>query len=300
MMKKTFRKGIFGFVFSMLLLFSQSANAQSVEQILIGIWWDTYYILADVDSFSKDLEGMAHSWIQKTDDNQVISTLQAPFTDLEYANNITLGKQITMGSDLTRNFLTMGSINPDSPALPVNANDLSFVTLLGSPLNSQNCSVLDYACMNQQTQQMAASYKNYLQNASGSSLIIDQPNPRWSKSSTNAKQYLAYYNTVASIQSFNSYVLSSLYYRQYMDKAATDLAAKSSTQAWFSAIGTEDLGLVLRHILMYDSQIYVELNRLERLQQQQLASMAMTNTLLIIGMHSMAGSQLYARATDAM
>ncbi len=43
------------------------------------------------------------------------------------------------------------------------------------------------------------------------------------------------------------------------------------------------LGAVLRQILMYNSQIYVQLTRLVKLQQQMLAGQAATNTLVALG-----------------
>jgi hypothetical protein len=142
--------------------------------------------------------------------------------------------------------------------------------------------------------------KDYVRNLTGANYAF--PQPPQTTAGKPAPNYTFFYHSVAAIQSFNTRILSKLLV--VPDKNGQSqrefLMNQASSSSWFKNIGEEDLGLVLRHILMYDSQIYVQLMKLEKLQQDQIAAHAMTNTLLIFIADQMVGTQLRTQANPTL
>jgi hypothetical protein len=89
------------------------------------------------------------------------------------------------------------------------------------------------------------------------------------------------------VQSFNTYVLSALYVDRIKNYSLSttqkNLMDIASSEQWFEEVASEEIGVVLRKILLFNSQTYVLLIKLLELQKQQAASQAITNTLLIMG-----------------
>ena len=105
--------------------------------------------------------------------------------------------------------------------------------------------------------------------------------------------------TISAIQTYNAYLLSQVY-SDYVNgtqltQQQNSLMQQASNAAWFTQVASENIGLVLRQILMYNSQVYVLLSQLVQTQKQALAAQAMTNTLIVIG-NEFTGSQLLLRA----
>ncbi len=129
---------------------------------------------------------------------------------------------------------------------------------------------------------------NYLKNVAGLNLTHTPPGPNWKQAEEGgADRYKAFYTTVSSIQSYSGYVLSQLYEDETSGNSLTkqqiSLALQASSPDWLKAIATESLGVVLRQILLYNSQSYVLTSQLLQAQKQMLATLAMTNTLIVIG-----------------
>ena len=126
------------------------------------------------------------------------------------------------------------------------------------------------------------------------------PGPNWRGTEENKQKYLSYYSSISAIQTFNGYLLSQLYAdyvngRQYTQQQ-TALIQQASSSDWFTHVASESIGVVLRKILMYNSQLYVLMTELVQTQKQLLSAQAMTNTLLIIG-NQFTENQLISKAT---
>ena len=178
--------------------------------------------------------------------------------------------QTTLQTSLLTSFFGSANIAAGNPQ---NLNDLSYTTLLGIPLLSPD------------PRSDVNSSLNYLMNASGLGITYPAPSAGWRGPQLAQKNYVQFYNTVVAVQTFNAYVLSRLYEDSHT--LATDtslrkqLITQSSNSNWFTSVISNDLGWVLRQLLLYSSQSYVLLDQLVQSQKQMTASLAMTNTLLI-------------------
>jgi hypothetical protein len=224
-------------------------------------------------------------------------TMQKNFTDVGnlITKNIDIKTdlQLQLNADLLNNdgnnvfnTNTKGNSSPPSIANPTNlwyANDLVYSTLLGKPYYLQD------PRLNQGQPPVTKidSPYNYIKNASGLNIYHQIPGTNWRGSVGAVGRYQAYYNTVTAVESFNSYVLSQQYadgnlfndYQKQLIAQAT--SSTDPSKDWFAQIASENIGYVLRQILMYESQTFVLLTQMLQLQKQAVTAQAMTNTLLI-------------------
>lgn len=190
----------------------------------------------------------------------------------------------TLGSDAMNNEASQAALQTSlltsffgaaniSSGTPQNLNDLSYTTLLGTPLLSPD------------PRSGANASLNYLTNASSLGITYPIPAAGWRGTQEAQKNYSQFYNTFTSIQTYNAYVLSRLYQDSQTMSSDTSLRKQLITQstnsAWFTSVITNDLGWVLRQILLYSSQNYVLMDQLVQTQKQMSATLAMTNSLLI-------------------
>lgn len=272
------------------LLATPSAYAQDPagDALLAQILSTTQSILKTLNqtpAYVEAITEMAMSWLSKNKDdaakiNAVITNNQGPFANSNnnYISNST--NQFGWTATYTKAYLLSTSINPKSPALPSNANDLNYPILYGITLPNTKTSNPDQ------------NAQNFIINASGINNPLYQPSPTWTQYPNATARYINYYNTIASINSFDAYAISHLYNQKENTGYANTLTAQASSSDWFTLVATESLGGVLRHILMYASQSYVELTRIEALQRQQLAATAMSNAVLIALSNNMVGQSL--------
>lgn len=267
--KKHFKKIIVGSltVFAISLVAVKPAYAQNaIEDLLQKIWQNTYYILADVN----DLPSFIANWINP-DNTQTTATLQGYFSAAStgYTDEYKLNA-FTTQSQLLKDFF--------GPKPPDNVNDLSYVSILGGSYVSpdprkNNNSNIDPAY-------------NYTKNAAGLTITHPVADNTWAGKDEAIKRYMNYYNTVNSVQTFDSWVLGQTYSELKSGfpfaKQQWNLIAQASTSDWFTQVASENIGVVLRQILMYDSQILVALTEMLRVQKEQLQASAMTNTLLVL------------------
>lgn len=141
---------------------------------------------------------------------------------------------------------------------------------------------------------------NYIKNVAGLNIKHQMPNWMWKTPFQDRKNYLDFYTTISSIQNYNAYILSGLYVdatsSNPTSKQQNVLIQQASNSQWFSQVASEQIGVVLRQILIYNSQMYVLMTQLLQTQKQLLATQAMTNTLLIVG-NQFTESQLLSNAS---
>lgn len=247
-------------------------NAQSAEDYLRQIAFNTTQILQKVDM----LPGMILIMLQNTlnwmaaDKSDATANLQVSFTNMGNGifNNIT--EQNTLQQKL--NTLLIGS---NLQKLPF-ANDLVYSSILGLPF------IPDPRNPPGTIPQVNPPF-NYIVNAAGLTIPHVPPENWTGGDDIDKTKYLAYYNAVMSIQSFNGYVLS----KQYLEGNTFNttqqalLLTLKDPAAWFTKIASEEMSVVVRQLLLIESQTFVLLSQLVQTQKQMVTAQAMTNTLLI-------------------
>lgn len=266
-------------VFSFFSLTNSAAD--NSETYLYYIMQYTYGILQDVNNLPDYITTMstyALSWVAQ-DDTDTTSQMQSSFTALGNAIIQDFNSQNSMQVQLTADMFGQDVSTFTNPAnrpsvldLIPNINDLSYSTLLGVPPVPKGAT--------------ATSPYNYIKNATGLTVSHTLPGLTWQGAQNDQKKYQAYYNTIMAIESFNGYVLSG----QYADlqngspfnSTQMSLISQATNSDWVAQIATEELGKVLRQLLMFDSQSYVLLSQLIQTQRQALSAQVMTNSLLIL------------------
>lgn len=204
--------------------------------------------------------------MQRSDDSPATSEMQANFAKI----GLLLSKDYVMqqGMQMQINGDVLG---PMVKSLP-NKNDLVYSSLLAA-----------YDPNDPNSKAALASAYNYIRNASGVGLATAPP--RGTATGVNADAYKAYYNTVTSVKSFNAYVLSNRLAEMLngngLNPAQTALQVQASSSNWIAQVATEELGKVVRQLLVFQSQSYVLLAEMLQTQKQMLMAQAMTNALLI-------------------
>jgi len=244
---------------------------------------NTQQILAAVNelpAYLNNITLMAISWLAQ-DDSSAMANNQADYANWVNQYSLNQQTQLQLQTQLLNDFLKINSGNVNK--LPF-VNDLTYPTLLGQPLVSPDP-------RNASGNTPVDSVYNYLQNVAGLNLSLPMPSPSWTGNQIALANYSNLYKTLTAIQTYNAYVLSELYADYKNTSSQTDPAKKdlslylmqqASNSEWFAQVAGEKLGVVLRQILVYNSQTYVLLNQLVKTQQQLATSQAMTNTLLIL------------------
>lgn len=183
-------------------------------------------------------------------------------------------------------------------------NELTYQTLLGLPYFSTPESYTDPN--NSKNSISVNSALKYIENASSLGITHMVPKQSW-RGSTDAKdRYIKYFKTITAVQTYNGYILSGLY-ANYLNNPQNPtsltttqltLMQNASSGDWLTKIATQDIGVVLRQILLFNSQTYVLLAQLLKTQQDLLATQAMTNTLLVTGNFTTEAQLLHAANPD--
>ncbi len=220
-----------------------------------------------------------NSWLLQ-DTSQPTADLQSSLGALTNAMTQNQANVLSLQTQLTNDFFNAQG-NVSQSTLPY-ANDLSFETLLGQPYFQPDPRNVNPP---QGTPPVNPAY-NYLKNASALTVTHPMPAASWRGNPQDLQRYSNYYNTIMAVQSFNAYVLSQLYEDSItgspFSKAQTTLLTTASGSSWFSTVASENIGFVLRQILMFSSQSFVLLSQLLTTQNQLLQSQAMTNSLLVL------------------
>jgi hypothetical protein len=255
------------------------------EQYLYCIRQYTNETLAAVNTLPDYIKAATAYFLSWTSTDETkestVPEMQSQFTTLtnEYTKNTDFQKK------LQSKVVTSYFKNPADPTgataitavqLP-NANDLAYQTLLDMP----------YFKSDPRKDSSVDPSFNYMSNAAALNVLHPLPNPNWKpKEPIQLQRYYSYYNTLSAVQTYNAYILSELYANKTnkfklsdTQKQLVDLASGSD---WLKQVGSDNLGLTLRHLLLFDSQIFVLLTHMLDVQKQMLTTQAMTNSLLVI------------------
>lgn len=248
----------------------------NIEAYLYQIMQNTYGILQMVDNlptYMTNLTSLALSWLAP-DDTQTTANMQANFATF---GNLLVTDMTAQNATQTR---LMGDLfkNANAQNLP-NANDLAYSTLLGMPFYAKDP-------RNQPNAQQFDPGYEYIKNAAGFNLAHEFPSTATGgQNKDDVLKYANYYDAVMAVESFNGYVLSNAYADyangSQLNSLQTTLVTQASSSDWFARIATERIGVVLRQLLMYQSQAFVLITQMLQTEKQMLQAQVMTNTLLI-------------------
>lgn len=237
----------------------------------------TRQILEKLNNSPLQINEFIQSWLAKD---------KSDFTKSAQTDFATLGNQINQAqaaqydnhymSRLNQSLLYQNNKAPDSKAIPY-ANDLVYSSLFNIPIIPEPRKSVD-------------SPYNYLGNLSGIFIPHKIPNLNWSKQNNednSIEKYFSYYSTVIAAESFDASVLARLYASdknpQESEKLKTrmNLVKKASDPNWFTQIANQELGIVLRQMLLFQAQTYVLLTDLLDTQKQILTAQVIQNSLQI-------------------
>ncbi len=243
----------------------------------------TYYI----NKFTFNMMAMLNSWVLPDQSDTTIN-LQTSFVN---ATNTVLQDQTTQANlqrQLMQEYLGK-DYNPDTMDY---TNDFTYQTMLGQPYLEPDPRI-------QNGEKNINPPYGFIKNASGMNLVHPLPQKNWKGFDPDKKKYINYYTTVSSIQSYDAYVLSQMYVettnKTPLKQQQNALMQQASSPDWFVQVASESMGIVMRQILMYNSQTYVLLTQLLQTQKQLLSAEVMTNTLLVMG-NQFTETQLLNRA----
>lgn len=171
----------------------------------------------------------------------------------------------------------------DDPAraiykMPLPTPDISYATLLKQPGGASQAS-----------DEIKFYSKEFIKNASGLNIPHLSPASIPAGGDPNAvAAYRTFYNTISSIANYDAYILSAhaadVENNYKLSQIQTDLKNYATNNKWLAHVNEEQsIGVILRQLLLFTSQMYViSLQSLET-QKQLLAAIAMTNSLVILG-----------------
>lgn len=123
---------------------------------------------------------------------------------------------------------------------------------------------------------------DYITNASGMGITHTPPATFWQGKADDKKTYMNYYNTIMSVVSYNSYILDNLVADQNkLTPLQNQLIQQASSADWLAKVAGEEMAIVLRQLLMFQSQTYVLISQLLTTQRQMLNAQVMTNAIAI-------------------
>jgi hypothetical protein len=261
-------------VFCVALVGITNSNAASDSAYLAQIAKNTSGMLTKLNNLPATLAGldtvikMAISWLQP-DDSDATAAMQGNFAitgkmlgeanpNIAATNQQILAALFNVSAKSKRTFASVPDINT-----------FTYPTFLGTPLASGGSSTATLS---------------YIMNASGVTLPHQFPSDSWQGDPYSVVQYKNLYQVITSISTFNSAVLTDLYYRHGKDftTAQEALITKAGSSDWIQEVSTEELGKVMRQLLLFTAQQYVLSSELIKLQKQALMASVMTNTLLIL------------------
>lgn len=274
----------------LILSLSTPVFAQTESGAMGSLLQTAQAILNDINQFPAYIESiteMAEDWLEP-DESDFTATNQATFTLLgqQYMANNQYQNQVQ-----SRLLTDLFNINNSNAVKMPYVNDLTYTTLLGSPILSPDPRTNPPANSGITPAVNLDPAYNYIKNASGLVVPLTPPSNSWSGPTQARTDYTNMYKTLASVQTFNAYVLGGLYAQYKSQNDLTKAGKTNQTQFliqqatnpnWFTQVASEKLGVVLRQILLFDSQSYVLLSQMQETQKQALAAQAMTNSLLIL------------------
>jgi hypothetical protein len=288
-LKKMLAIGVSALALSILVI--APAKSEDLSTVFLAMIAQYTYNTADaayhIEEYTYGLLVFLNSWIMP-DKSETSANLQSGFANATSTAITNYATQTSLQNQLMADFF-----GPSVTSETVDyANDMAFGTLIGQPYYSTDP-------RKKKKPEINPAY-NYLKNVAGLNITHAAPNASWSGSDDDKKKYTDFYTTVSSIQSFNAYVLSQLYADNAdsgtLTQQQNQLIQQASGSDWFAQVASENIGIVLRQMLMYNSQIFTLLTQLLQTQKQMVAELAMTNTLIVIG-DQFSENQLIQKAT---
>lgn len=251
-----------------------STEGGAAEALLQQIVENTGNILHDL---LENLNTLAIQWISP-DTSQATSNMQTNFAMLGSLLTTGLTTQATLQKTLEQDLLNSPLKDPNQKVINGRPEDLSYSTILAAAAAPSNGSTPKGGAPGPEV----AAY-NYIKNAGGLWMPHTPPPTGGQGTVDDQNRYQALYNTEIAIESFNGYVLSGQYAdgNQLNALQSTLMTQASDSANWFAQVASENIGIVLRQILMYESQIFVLLLQSLQVQKQMVSAQAMTNAMLI-------------------
>jgi hypothetical protein len=239
--------------------------------------FETVQSINRIPGYLQSITEMALSWLKtETEDSSLIMQTQADFATIGAAFSQPPTVQADRQVKAAANFLAQ---NPADFTDPVKAN--AVLTKMPYINNLFYSSVLGM----KPVPKGAFAPGDYMQNALGTNIPHAVPDSSWQGDTLSKNVYTGYYKTIVAANSFGVYVLSNLITeateQPQIATAQAELVKKASRSEWLAQVATQDLGKVLRDILVFQSQNYVMMTKLVELQKQTLVAQVMTNSLLI-------------------
>src|SRR3990167_1504811 len=244
--------------------------------ILTAIQQNTAKILSAVNNIPLYITQMIQFALnmQMADDSKSTQAMQASFATTGNAIIQNLGTQLTLAPKLNADLL-QGATQTNLPF----ANDLTYSSLAGAPFFNPDPRDRPGA------PPVSNFQYNYIKNASAVGITHAAPQAAWRGGTIDYKRYANYYNTVMAAESFGGYALSQqladAQNNNGLSQAQASLVAQASGSAWIATIASEEIGKVLRQILMFDSQLYVLMTQVLQTQKQLLTAQVINNSLVI-------------------
>lgn len=282
-------------VFSMALFYgspatgasgpSQSSDKDSQIQLLTKITDNTYWIWFYLNEFFL-------AWINP-DTTSSTAQIQQDFTNYMNYTWQNQSDQITLQAQSNGPLLASHFFGK---TLPANVNQLSYTTVLGAPLNGDSSN-------------LQSDIQNYVINAAALNITHYSPSKVNGNNAAAVAAYTNFYNTITAVQSYSAYILGDIIvnYQNLNDPnnhfklsvLQENLKNEASSPTWFTQIASENIGLVLRQLLMFQSQTYILMLQMVESQKQQLALSAMSNSLVVLG-NQFNENELLGKATGAI
>lgn len=240
------------------------SKAQDISAVIILY---LQAILARVDQLPAYIKNLTDS-----DQTEATKNLKKSFVEFQNAHNEIINARNEGIVPLLSQNHFFGPVEAEK-LLP-NINALTFSTLVGKPYRPFN-----------KGENEADFIKAYVTNASG--MLINHPIPGqgWKGAREDQEIYRKYFNTIYAIQSYNAYVISELansdQEKKYKEKEDA-LINLVDGDTWFQDVASENLNVLFRQILLFNSQMYVLMTRLLAIQKQILYAQVMNNTLAVL------------------
>lgn len=264
-----------------MLCFFSTTNSYAqgaIEQLLEAIRVNTYETLSRVNELPNYLQQFGefmYAWTRE-DKSDSTSNLQLDFTEL--------GNVLLLSLEPTNVRNTQSALNKDllgQDATQNNlwyANDLVYSTLVGNPFFAVD------PRKDSAGRPAANPQYNYIKNAAGFNIPHIRPGVNWQGSKENQDKYQGLYNTIIAAESFNANALISQYLEGNQFNATQQkLLLKATNPNWMAEVASEDIGIVLRQLLLFQSQLYVLTTQMVQTQKQSLIAQVINNSLTIAG-----------------
>lgn len=258
--------------------YSNAQGPSAIEQLLEAIRVNTYETLGRINelpSYLQQLGEFMYAWT-KEDKSNFTANLQLDFSQM--GNVLLLGLEPDNVKS-TQNALNKDLLGPNPTVDSIwYANDLVYSTLLGNPFFA------DDPRKDRTGKLIANPQYNYIKNVSGINLMHIRPGTNWQGTRSNQDKYQNYFNTIMAAESFGGNALISHYLEgNQFNVIQQKLLLKATDSNWMAEVASEDIGLVLRQLLLFQSQLYVLMTQSVQLQKQVIVAQVAGNSIAIAG-----------------